>query len=70
MNKVWYKSKTMWFNLAIVGGAAVDAAVGLLPTVEPLLSQEIYAITFFVVGIVNVALRAVTSNAVTLSNKS
>jgi len=54
----------MWFNLAIVGGAAVDAAVGLLPTVESLFSQEVYSIAFFVVGVVNMALRAVTTNGI------
>jgi hypothetical protein len=62
--KKWYKSKTMWFNLAIVGGAAVDAAVGLLPTVESLVQQEVYAIVFFVTGVVNVALRAITTNGI------
>lgn len=62
--KPWYKSKTMWFNLAIVGGAALDSAVGLLPTVESLVPASMYSIIFFVVGVVNMALRAVTTNGI------
>ena len=62
--KRWYQSKTMWFNLAIVGGAAVDAAVGLLPTVESLIPVGVYSIVFFIVGIANMALRAITVNGI------
>jgi hypothetical protein len=62
--KRWYQSKTMWFNLAIVGGAALDSAVGLLPTVESLIRADVYSIVFFVTGVVNMVLRAVTVNGI------
>ena len=54
----------MWFNIAVVGGAALSGAVVLLPVLEPLLTPAFYATTLFVVGIANVALRSVTSNGI------
>jgi hypothetical protein len=63
-SKPWYKSKTVWFNIATVGGAVAGGAVGLLPTLQPLLSVEGYAITMAVVGLINVGLRSVTKDAV------
>jgi hypothetical protein len=70
-SKPWYKSKTVWFNIATVGGAVAGGAVGLLPTLQPLLSVEVYAIAMAVVGLINVGLRSVTKDAVWLvdSNK-
>ena len=62
--KAWYKSKTMWVNLLIVGGAVVNGVVGLVPTLQPLVEPNTYNLVLFVIGIVNVILRAVTTTAV------
>ena len=62
--KPWWKSKTIWFNLAIVGGAVLSGAVGLLPLLEPLMAPAAYAVIFFVVGVVNVGLRAITEKGI------
>ena len=62
--KPWYKSKTIWFNILTIVGGAVAGAVGLIPTLQPLLTPQAYAITMFVVGMVNVLLRAVTDSGI------
>lgn len=58
--KPWWKSKTIWFNIATIGGAVAAGVVGLIPTLQPLLSPTAYSLTLFVVGIINVILRAIT----------
>jgi hypothetical protein len=65
-SKPWYKSKTVWFNIATVGGAVAGGVVGLLPTLQPLLSVEVYGIAMTVVGLINIGLRSVTKDAVWL----
>ncbi len=62
--KVWYKSKTVLFNIVLVGGAVASGLVGLLPTLSFLFSPETYAIVFAIVGLINIGLRTVTSNAI------
>lgn len=62
--KPWWKSKTIWFNVLTIGGAVVAGAVGLLPTLQPLLSPQVYSITLFVVGMVNVVLRVITDKGI------
>lgn len=64
--KPWYKSKTVWFNVLTAAGAAAGGVVGLLPTLQPLLTPASYAVTVFVIGVVNVGLRAVTKHGITL----
>lgn len=63
--KHWYKSKTVWFNILTVMGAAAGGVVGLMPTIQPLLSSQSYAIAMFVIGVVNVGLRAITKDGIT-----
>ena len=65
--KPWYKSKTMLFNLAVVGGAAATGVVGVLPTLQSILGPHTYAIVFFSVSVVNIILRSVTTSAITTS---
>ena len=66
--KPWYKSKTVWFNVLTVGGAVAAGVVWLLPTLQ--LSTEDYQLALFIVGIVNVALRSITTDAIWLSTDS
>jgi hypothetical protein len=67
--KPWYTSKTVWFNILTVGGAAAAGLVGLVPTLQPFLTPESYAVTMVVIGLVNVVLRSITSDAIWYSNK-
>jgi hypothetical protein len=64
MGKAWYKSKTMWVNLLVVGGAVVSGVVGLVPTLQPLVEPNTYALLMFSAGVVNLVLRAVTDTAI------
>ena len=64
--KPWYKSKTIWFNIATVGGAVAAGVVGLLPTLQPMLPPETYAYLMFVVGFMNILLRSVTKDVLTV----
>ena len=68
--KPWYKSKTVWFNGLTVGGAIAAGVVGLLPTLQPVLTPEVYAITFAVVGLINIILRSVTNNGIWFNPKN
>jgi len=62
--KPWYKSKTMWLNIATVGGAVVGGVVGLIPTLQPLLDPTTYSVTMFIVGLANIVLRSITDTAI------
>lgn len=62
--KPWYKSKTVWFNILTVGGAVAAGLGGSLPALGPVLPVETYQILLFVIGSVNVALRAITNGPI------
>lgn len=66
--KPWYKSKTIWFNVLTGLGAALTGVVGLMPTLQPLITPTSYAISLFVMGTINVGLRVVTKHG--LSTKA
>jgi hypothetical protein len=62
--KPWYKSKTVWFNIITIGGAVAAGVVGLVPALQPLLTPNVYAMTMFIVGTVNIVLRAITDTVI------
>ena len=62
--KSWRKSKTVWFNILTIGGAVLSGVVALLPAIEMLISPATYAITLFVIGAINVVLRAITTGPI------
>jgi len=64
LDKPWYRSKTMWFNIATVGGTVMAAAVGLLPTVEPAIAPSVYPWVVVVVGLANAGLRTATKGGI------
>lgn len=64
--KFWLHSKTVWFHLGVAAAgswAAVEAAAGHL---KESMSPEHYGILLAVIGFVGVALRLVTTVAVSL----
>lgn len=62
--KKWYTSKTVWFNALTVLAAMAGGLVGLLPTLQPLLTPEVFAIATVVIGVVNLGLRSITKDAI------
>lgn len=62
--KRWYKSKTIWFNSAIMVSAMLTGIVGLLPIVQGVVSASAYAWVFFGVSAINIVLRVVTNQGV------
>lgn len=58
-SKVWWTSKTLWINIATVFGAAM-----LLPEVRDVLPDGIERIALAVMGVLNIALRLMTTTAV------
>ena len=61
-SKPWYKSKTVWFNVAMTLLAATDA----VPAVTKTFGFEMGPSILIIVGVVNLALRAVTNNGLIL----
>lgn len=59
--KHWWQSKTIWFNVAIAVGVAVDANMGLL---RDQLSPGVYVALASGIAGVNVLLRMITSQAI------
>ena len=68
--KSWYKSKTVWFNILTIGGAVAAGLGGVLPALGPVLSAETYQILLFVVGTINVTLRAMTTGPINWKEKN
>ena len=67
--KPWYKSRVVWFNILTIGGAVVSGVVGLLPTLELLIPPVVYSITLFVLGVVNILLRGLTTGPIQWEEK-
>lgn len=61
MKKHWWKSKTIWVNVL---AAAVAVAVENVAILRPLLPDNYYAIVAFVLPLVNVMLRVITTTGV------
>lgn len=61
MPKRWWQSKTIWFNVAIAVGVAVDANLGLM---RDQLSPGVYVALASGIAGVNVLLRMVTNQAI------
>ena len=64
LDKTWYRSKTMWFNIATVGGTVMAAAVGLLPQAESVIAPSAYPWVVMAVGLANAGLRSVTKGGI------
>ena len=60
--KKWYKSKTILFNLISMMLIGAEANFALL---QPMLGDSAYGVTLFVITMVNIGLRTITTSAVT-----
>lgn len=61
MSKKWYQSKTMLFNLLVASMLLIEQNLNFL---QPLLPINIYALLSFVVPLVNVWLRVITTQGI------
>ena len=59
--KKWYKSKTLWFNVAVAIGAAVEASLTL---VQGYFDPRVFLALIGLTAGVNVVLRFLTSTGV------
>jgi len=62
--KPWYKSKTMWFNIATVVAAGTAFVSSNPAAFLPFLPEQSAPVILAVVGVINVMLRAVTTTGV------
>ena len=60
--KKWYKSKTLWFNVAVAVGAAVEASLTL---VQGYFDPRVFLALIGLTAGVNVVLRFLTTTSVT-----
>jgi hypothetical protein len=59
LRKKWYKSKTLWFNVLVAIGAAVEASLSLI---EGYFSPITFLTLIAIVAGVNVVLRFISTN--------
>lgn len=63
--KPWYKSKTVWVNVATVVAAMATGIETMLPTLAPVIDPVVMPWILVGVGVVNIALRAITEEGIT-----
>ncbi len=68
--KPWYKSKTVWLNIATILAAMGAGAEQLLPTLSVVLSAGTVTWLLFAIGIINLALRFVTTEGISVSSRT
>lgn len=61
--KPWYLSKTIWFNIIVAVLAALEGLTGIL---RPYLPEHWFAAVAVGLPLVNVVLRVITTQAVTM----
>ena len=64
--KPWYKSRTLWFNIAVAAGPLVAYAVANPAFAQLHLSPVHFIAYSFVIGLVNVGLRVITATGIGL----
>ncbi len=62
--KKWYKSKTVWFNVAVGATAFFSALPGMLAILTPVLTIGMMKYILFSVAVINYFLRRVTTTGV------
>ena len=64
--KVWYKSKTLWFNVAIQVAAIAAVLSTTLPMLAGIVGVQTMAYSMFGLATINQVLRAVTKTSIKL----
>lgn len=59
--KIWYKSKTVWFNIIVAGLVALEASFAML---QPLLPVNAYGVLTTVLAVGNAMLRVISSQGI------
>lgn len=62
--KPWYKSKTVWANVATCVAALLTGVEQFLPVLIPVVSPVIMPWVLFGVGVLNIGLRMVTKEGI------
>lgn len=62
-SKAWWKSKTLWFNVAVLALASAETQVGVLKDVLP---GNVFTWLVFVLPPINVGLRLISTTALVL----
>ena len=62
--KPWYKSRTIWANLAIVIASILGALHQFLPILEAEFDPRVYMVVLFLSGVINVFLRSITRSGI------
>lgn len=57
VSKRWWRSRTVWFNVAVAVFASLELSLGVLPA-------GWYAMAVIVVPLVNIALRRITTQPI------
>lgn len=60
--KPWFRSRTIWFNVAFAGLGALEASAGI---VQPYVPGSVYGWGLLILTVGNAMLRIVTTQAVT-----
>jgi hypothetical protein len=61
MNKKWYKSKTLWFNILVSGLVALEASFSML---QPNIPVNVYGVLATALAVGNAILRVVSSSTI------
>jgi hypothetical protein len=62
--KPWYKSKTVWANVATIVAAMLTGLEQLLPVLTPVISASVMPWVLVGVGVLNIGLRMVTTEGI------
>lgn len=58
VSKRWWRSRTVWFNVAVAVFASLELSLGVL---QPVLSANWFVLISVAVPIINIMLRSVTT---------
>jgi hypothetical protein len=64
-SKPWWKSKTVWLNLAAILQASAAGLNEFLPVAAPLIEPTTMVVLQLIFGAANIVLRSVTDSAIT-----